>query len=928
MEHGSELTYVFIAALALLLGAGARLLSSRTRFPYTIAMLLIGAAVGIGLEHLPTSVWGYKVLSRAASGAEIGPNLIIFAFLPALVFESAYSIDVHEFRKNIGAVMLLAAPAIVLSCVAVAAFMVLLTGGSWHWGWAAALVFGALISATDPVAVVAILRELGVSKRLGVLIEGESLLNDGTSIVIFSVLITFLTGQSASFSLGGAVLKFAWVVIGGIAVGLVLAFILSKWIEHVFNDPLSEITLTLVLAYASMILAEGVLHVSGVMAVVVAGLWMSGEGRTKISPEVSHFLHRFWETLGYIANTMIFFIVGLVIAKQVYAASLMDLVLIVVAYAGVMAIRAVIVFVFQPLTTRTSDGVSWRDCSVISWGGLRGAVSLALALVVAQHPDIDPALRGQVLLVTAGVVLLTILINGSTMGKLLARLGYSTPSLAEELGGLQARAAVLDDLSNRLEQAKTGRDLRAVSWGEVQSDVAKQRKETSREIERLGEKLAVAPPEERAASHWRAALSVERRAYWEAFSEGTLGATAVKLLSVEIDRQLDAIGRGKLAPPASRIPDLSSLWARLLYGWQQHGFDRQALLYDLHRAEGLAAAKVLATVGVAAPGDEVVESIEATYRQYALTAKERLEDMRSNLPEVCAAIETRLAKRIRLNFEREGYNKLVKQGVLDAGAAEEETQRVDGAMASLKWSAQRVPIAETADLVASTQLFQSFGPSDLEELAVITEEMVLPAGEVLFREGDRADSMFVIARGAVHVLKNIRGKETVVQVLGGGDIIGEMSLLGGTRRTACIRAVNTVTLGKITREAFLRLLGKQPELCQHTYEGFARRSFANCILPLPAFRHLAGQAWTKWLDAGTHCVVAKGATIAIEEATPWLFVLKGSVDGAGPRRSAVSMATVAPGTELVAVDDVHVVLLPNLEEGGARSEEDLVHRFD
>jgi NhaP-type Na+/H+ or K+/H+ antiporter len=220
MPHGPELTVVVIAGLALVAGAATRLFSRRIRVPYTIAMLLLGIGVGLVLRQFEGAE--NAILEMLARGAAISPHLIIFVFLPALVFESAFALEVYAFRKNLGAVGVLAVPALLCSTVLTAALMVWLTsagGFDWHWGWIAALSFGALASATDPVAVVAILRELGAPKRLGVVIEGESLVNDGTAIVVFSVLLTMLTGVAAVGLAPAAVtLEFTRVVLGGIAV--------------------------------------------------------------------------------------------------------------------------------------------------------------------------------------------------------------------------------------------------------------------------------------------------------------------------------------------------------------------------------------------------------------------------------------------------------------------------------------------------------------------------------------------------------------------------------------------------------------------------------------------------------------------------------------------------------------------------------------
>ena len=294
-----------------------------------------------------------------------------------------------------------------------------------------------------------------------------------------------MTGELAEFSSLDALLRFAVVVVGGIAVGVVLAYAISRWIARMFNDPLSEITLTLVLAYACMVIAEGFLHVSGVMAVVTAGLWMSATGKRSISPEASGFLHRFWHLLGYIANTLIFFLVGLLIARQLGRASAWDFAIILLTYVGVMLVRAVTTFLAQPIATRLSEGVDAKDSAVITWGGLRGAVSLALALLVARNEAIDETLRNQMLLLTAGVVLLTILVNGSTMGRLLSRLGYNEAPLGEQLAHLTAKSLVLEHVQDEIAEASRSRDLRTVPWGDVQRANQVRLEELSQRIEEI-----------------------------------------------------------------------------------------------------------------------------------------------------------------------------------------------------------------------------------------------------------------------------------------------------------------------------------------------------------------------------------------------------------------------------------------------------------
>jgi len=676
-----------------------------------------------------------------------------------------------------------------------------------------------------------------------------------------------------------------------------------------------------------MIIAEGFFHVSGVMVVVVAGLWMGGAGKTKVSPEVSHFLHRFWETLGFIANTLIFFIVGLVIAKEINYAQPADFLLILACYVGVMIIRGVLTLAAQPLTNRLSDGVSTHDSMVMAWGGLRGAVSLALALIVAQNPKIDHVLGRQVLLVTAGVVLLTILVNGTTMGRLLAKLGYDKPPLGEQLAHLSAEAVVLDRSRAAIDELGSSRDLRTVTWAEVYAGLDQRRGKLEHAIQDVRDKLDQAPATERSAGYWRRVLSIERQVYWRAFSHGTLGPIAVKVLSRELDRQLDQLARGNLAPPETRTPkSFGGLWGWLkrLVGSPAMSFDQLALQYDLSRAEGLAAEKVLAgldTLGAIDPDELAL--MQATYRRYLKASKERIEDVRSNLPEVASAIETRLARRIELNVEREGYEWLQERGVIDEATAHNELHHVEARMLKLMRSAIRVPIPETADLCASTPLFASLDAEGLQLVADLTEEMVVPAGRSLFRQGDKGDSMFVIARGAVDVLIEGEDGETLVDVLGGGDIIGEMALLTGARRTATARAATAVTLGRIKRDDFDTLMENQPALGSRIWDGVSWRNFDNAVRSIARFEHLDRDARRHWFDEGHSLSLSDDESQQLDGDDAYGFVVTGEIDVDAEAHGAGALVDLAGKERITAKEATRLVLLPRPDEAPRSQARDL-----
>ncbi len=973
MPHGTEFTIVIVFALALAIGAATRQLATRLGFPYTIAMLVIGLATGYGLtsfsdyeaiaEHFRLAYAGEVdwhphamdyIVYALSNARDIKPDLIIFVFLPALIFESAYAIDLHTFKKTVGAAIVFAVPALLFATV--------LTGGLLYglldvagWDFAgeftrhgeemvaagklsnpvangallACLLFGALISATDPVAVVALLRELGVSKKMAHLIEGESLLNDGTAIVIFGVLFELVVGEHFH-GVGSTLGHFCIVVAGGLAVGLTLAIVGSWWLGRIFNDPMVEIALTVVIGYTAMFVAEGMLHVSGVMAIVAAGLWLGGPGRTKVSPEVSHFLHHFWELLAYLANTLIFFLVGTVIGTQADSAGWMDLGLILVLYTCIMIIRYVGTSIFRPLANLVGDPISVTDVAVVSWGGLRGAVSMALVLIVANDPLVPPVVAQKMLLLSAGVVFMTIAFNGGTMGKLLAWLGYDKPPLTDQLAALSARASVLDSVKTHIDEVRNSRDLRTVSWGDVEEDVISRREELDQQISALKGQMESLGEDERAKGYWAQMLSVEREAYWAAFGHGTLGDRAVKTLDQEINLQMDRIGRGALDPPASRTPPLTGLRAMLTRTLRRskamHGiyaaleFDNLAFQYDLSRAESSAASKVLAAArSIEGVDPKVAADIKATYSGYLSGAKERLEEMRLHLPEVSQAIETRLAQRIALNFEREGYEHLSHRGAMDHDLAVKLAAQVEEQMQRLTAGKTTSPLPEIAALLGQIPLFQPLDEAALGRLAEQATTVVVPAGEYLFHQGDRGDSLYVISRGAAHVLIDLPEGELLLDVFGGGDILGEMSLLTGETRSASIKAATAVTLVRIGADVFDALMKGSADLATSVWDAFAQRSFDNHVREHTAYSHLERSDRIAWIAGREHIDLDEGAMTELPGDETYVFVVTGSVRTVGSERDhgAPDLVALGKNRTLSARSRSRVVLLPSFDEVAA-----------
>jgi CPA1 family monovalent cation:H+ antiporter len=393
--------------VALLAGAVAvAFLARRLSMPYSVGLVLVGL-----------------VVTRLGGGLqlEITPGLVLAVLLPGLIFEAALRTPFEELRPSFLGVLLLAVPGVVLGAWLVGVVL----SATTHLSFGSAFLVGAMVAATDPAAVIATFARMKAPRRLATFVEAESLLNDGTGVVLFTIGLAALTGGS-SFEQG--VLLFVIVVIGSVALGIAAGFLATRLIA-LTDEHLVELTISVVLAYGTYLVADAV-HLSGIIAAVLAGATLGSYGRTHgLSREALDRIDDLWEFIAYLLTALIFLLLGTAISLDAVAASLVPILWAIVA---VLVARALVVYLLLGGASGLAARLSRRSAAaetlrpvplawlhILFWAGLRGAVAVALALSIpADTPDHE-LLQG----VTFGVVLFTLIVQGSTAGVLIERLG-------------------------------------------------------------------------------------------------------------------------------------------------------------------------------------------------------------------------------------------------------------------------------------------------------------------------------------------------------------------------------------------------------------------------------------------------------------------------------------------------------------------------
>lgn len=514
----TEPTLLLLFLIASIVAIAAR----RLHLPYTVSLVLVGLGLGaLQLVKAPT----------------LTQDILFMVFLPGLIFEAAFNMRFANLWRDRLAILGLAIPGVAISIGLTASLLVLATTVFHHLfgasmepiGWGLALVFGAAVAATDPISVVALFRRIGVPKRLTLLLEGESLLNDGTAIVFFGLVLSYIMHQTSGPS--GLFIEFGRVVGGGLIAGGIVGLIAAFALQRV-DDTMIEITITMLVAYGSFLLADQ-LGFSGVISTVTAGLICGNYAtRPTVSPGSLLAMRSFWEYLGFALNSLVFLLMGF----EIQLDSLLTIwPLILISWLAVTLARGFVIAAVQSMLRFTNARIPKTWGLILTWGGLRGALSMVLALgLPADLPAREPIIN-----LVFGFVLLSILLQGLSMTALARRLGLVGDERLKVYETAAARRRIATDALAEIDRLRQS-ELYAPSILDALADIHRQQLEQARTaLDEVG-----IDPQLSWREDWvhlrRHMLTFEQNRLTQAHREGDLSEAAYERLRTELDaRSLD-----------------------------------------------------------------------------------------------------------------------------------------------------------------------------------------------------------------------------------------------------------------------------------------------------------------------------------------------------------------------------------------------------
>jgi CPA1 family monovalent cation:H+ antiporter len=806
-------------------------LAERLRVPHTVLLAIAGMGLGFLGSWIISSEIKLGALGDAFIGLdklEVGSEVFLPLFLPPLLFNAGLTIDVRRLLDEIWAVLLLAIVA-VLVCIAI-------VGGVVHFATGMDLVvcllLGAVVSTTDPAAVIGIFRDVGAPKRLSILAEGESLLNDAVAIAAFGLFIGILISRSSTDPMEmafagdptGAVVVFLREFVGGLICGFVMARGTMLILPRLGESDAAIASVTVSLTYLSFLVAERYWHLSGVVSVVMAALTVAAYGPTHLHPRQWAALRRLWAQLEFWANCLIFVLASMLAANVLVQITWIYVWGVLAVAVGAFLARTLVVFGMLPVLekTRLVQPVDRRYKAILVWGGLRGAVTIVLAMVAAGDQRLPENVREFIALSATLFVLVTLFVNATTLGLVMHALGLDKLSRLEL--ALRDRVLALSkvNVEHHLQEIMRRRNARIEGLAVDPASAG------DAEIESVPPELAL-DLDERVKVGLVTLCTREKELYLELFEQQILSRRMVAVLAADADRLIDAVRDRGVAGYEEWLHDISrpdagfrvALWLhrRLGLAWllTERLADRfEILMVTQSVLSELAAFNVSSVADLLGPDAEVKLAAVIENRQEAVDSA--LKALSLQYPGYAESIQARQLERAAVRFESAEYARRLQEGIISREVYNDLRQQLAARRSAI---GQRPPLdlgLQLAEMISRVPLFASLDRKALTEVGKRLRALVAFPGEKIVATGGPPDAMYFIAAGEV-IVKGANFEVTLKE----GDFFGEMGLLTDQPRNADVIADGYCHLLVLHRKDFRDLLAKRPAVRAEIEAVAARR---------------------------------------------------------------------------------------------------------
>lgn len=803
---------VLIIAALLMVVASVQPLARRSGLPFTVVLAVVGVIIGlVALWLLRTKLTDeFNEVAELVIDIPVSSATFLTVLLPMLLFQGAITIDVRRLAQDTAPVILLAVLAVVVALVVIGGAVYLVA----PMPLAVCLLFGAIVATTDPSAVIALFRDLGAPARLTRLVEGESLLNDATAIAAFGAFLSVVvTGRELDFlsvtqSLTGR-------LAGGVLVGLVAGWAVAQLLSLLRAYRGAQITVTVALPYVVYVLCNNYLDISGVVAVVTSGLVLSAVGRSRFQPEAFQFCLDTLEQLAYWATSLVFVLAAILVPRLLEDFTLADLLYLLVAVVAALVARAVILFGVFPLLSalRVTQKVSTPMKTVIIWGGLRGSVTLALALAVTENVQVDPEVKRFIAIQATGFALFTLLVQGTTLSPLMRWLGLAQLSPIDRAFRSQVLGQALSSVRSNL-RSFAGRyelddelvDQAVRPYSERLSRVAEDNSfaEELSDKERLTVGLIALANQEKA-------LIMEQR--WS----GGLPSPLIDRYQLTVEAMIDGAREdGRLGYlRVARRPHKQTWWFRVISTLHSRlGISRPLAGYLGQRFQYLLINRILLLelavflefnlAGLL--GDRLTAVLGEIVNQRLIEVERHIDALRLQYPKFARDLDHAVLERYAYREEVDQVVQMRASGIISEDLSRNLRSEAESVHAGRRRAAAVDIRATTPELLSAFPVFSTLAEEDLKRLARRLKERVFAADAFVFRRGERAEGMYFIANGAVEI---VIGEDR--HRLGRGDFFGEMALLDQSRRSASVRSISYSHLLFLPRAAFEEMSGKLPQ---------------------------------------------------------------------------------------------------------------------